>query len=158
MEVWVFCFSVVWKSPILRIWYLGGSDPQDAFFHPHLAPFFSVAATSIGNFLYILPERFQVGIGLGKRFIQVFLYNVMEKPEFFLPTQCFLPSVQIRLPWWLNGKESACQAGNVGSIPGWGRFPGGVMNGYPHQYSGLENPMDRGAWRALVHGVVRSWT
>ena len=59
-----------------------------------------------------------MGIGLGKRFIQVFLYNVMEKPEFFLPTQCFLPSVQIRLPWWLNGKESACQAGNVGSIPG----------------------------------------
>ena len=46
---------------------------------------------------------------------------------------------------------------DVGSIPGSGRFPGGG-NGNPLQYSHQENPMDRGAWWAIVHGVAKSWT
>ena len=46
---------------------------------------------------------------------------------------------------------------DVGSIPGWGRFPGGG-HGSPLQCSCLESPMDRGAWRATVHRVVKSWT
>ena len=53
------------------------------------------------------------------------------------------------------GKESSCTAGDLGSIPGWGRFPGGG-NGKPLQYSSLENPMDRGVWWAAVHGVEKS--
>ena len=52
------------------------------------------------------------------------------------------------------GKESACSAGDAGSIPGSGRSPG-EGNGNPLQFSCLENPMDRGAWRATVHGVTR---
>ena len=44
-----------------------------------------------------------------------------------------------------------------GSIPGWGRSSG-EGNGNPLQYSCLENPMDRGAWWATVHGVSKSWT
>ena len=48
-------------------------------------------------------------------------------------------------------------ARNVGLIPGSGRFPGGG-NGNPLQYSCAENPMDRGAWRAAVHGITQSWT
>ena len=44
-----------------------------------------------------------------------------------------------------------------GLIPGWGRTPG-EENGSPLQYSCLENPMDRGAWRATAHGVTKSWT
>ena len=44
-----------------------------------------------------------------------------------------------------------------GLIPGWGRSPG-EENGSPLQYSCLENPMDRGAWRATAHGVTKSWT
>ena len=51
-------------------------------------------------------------------------------------------------------KESACNAGDVGSIPGLGRSPG-EGNGNPSQYSCLENPMDGGAWWATVHGVVK---
>ena len=53
-----------------------------------------------------------------------------------------------------DGKESACNAGDLGSIPGWGRSPG-EGNGNSLQYSCLENSMDRGAWWATVHGVQR---
>ena len=59
------------------------------------------------------------------------------------------------LPWWFSGKESACQLGDVGSVPGSGRCPG-EGNGSPLQYSYLENSMDRGAWWALVHGVAKN--
>ena len=53
------------------------------------------------------------------------------------------------------GKESACNTGDLGSIPGSpGRSPG-EGNGSPLQYSCLESPMNRGAWQATVHGVAR---
>ena len=55
------------------------------------------------------------------------------------------------------GKESACNAGNTGSDPGWGRCPG-EENGNPLQYSCLESPVDGGAWRAPVHGFQESDT
>ena len=54
-------------------------------------------------------------------------------------------------------KASACNAGDLGSIPGSGRSPG-EGNGNPLQYSCLENPMDGGAWWATVHGVTKSRT
>ena len=61
--------------------------------------------------------------------------------------------------WGLSGgsesKESACNVGFLGLIPGLGRAPG---EGHPLQYSGLDNSMDRGAWKATVHGVAKSWT
>ena len=56
-----------------------------------------------------------------------------------------------------DGKESACNIGDLGSIPGSGRSPR-EGNGNPLQYSCLENPMDTGAWRAAVLGVARSQT
>ena len=56
-----------------------------------------------------------------------------------------------------DGKEPACNAGDLDSIPGSGSSPGGG-NGNPLRYSCLENPMDRGAWRATVHGVAESRT
>ena len=55
------------------------------------------------------------------------------------------------------GKESACSAGNVGSISGSGKFPEGG-HGTVLQYSCLENPMDRGAWQTTVLGVTKSQT
>ena len=61
------------------------------------------------------------------------------------------------LPGGSDGKESACGVGDVGSIPGSGRSPR-EGNGYPFQYSCLENSMDRGAWWARVRGVTKSWT
>ena len=60
-------------------------------------------------------------------------------------------------PGGSGGKESACNAGDPGSIPGSGRFPG-EGNSNPLQYSCLENPMDRGAWPVTVHRVAESDT
>ena len=54
-----------------------------------------------------------------------------------------------------DSKEFACNVGCLGSVPGSGRSPEGG-HGYPLQYSCLENPMVRGAWRATVHGVTES--
>ena len=60
-------------------------------------------------------------------------------------------------PGGSEDKASACNAGDSGSIPELGRYSG-EGNGNPLQYSCQENPMDRGAWRATVHGVAKSQT
>ena len=70
-----------------------------------------------------------------------------------LKIQKFIPICN----FWLSGKELACQAGDVSLIPGLRRFPGGG-NGTLLQYSILENPMDRGALWATVHGATKSQT
>ena len=57
-------------------------------------------------------------------------------------------------PGGSDSKESSCKAGDPSSIPGLGRSPGGG-HGKPRQYSCLENPMDRGAWRAAIMGSQR---
>ena len=67
---------------------------------------------------------------------------------------------QCGLPGWVSGKESTCNAGisgEAGSVPKSERCHGGG-HGNPHQYSFLENLMDRGAWWATVHRVTKSWT
>ena len=69
-----------------------------------------------------------------------------------LPTPIFMG-----FPGVSDSKESAYNMGDLGSIPGLGRSPGGG-HGNPLQYSCLENPMDRGAWWATVHGVEKSQT
>ena len=64
---------------------------------------------------------------------------------------------RVGFPGGSEAKASACNAGDLGSIPGSGRSSG-EGNGNPLQYSCLENPMDRGAWWATVHGVAKSQT
>ena len=72
-----------------------------------------------------------------------------------MPWVFFLMTLRIGLPWWFGSKDSTCNAGDAGDlglISGSGISPGrGHSN--PLQYSCLENPMDRGAWRATVHGL-----
>ena len=63
--------------------------------------------------------------------------------------------VSLGFPGGSDGEESACNAGDLGSIPGSGRSPG-EGNGYPLQYSCLKNSVNRGVWRATVHGVAKS--
>ena len=77
------------------------------------------------------------------------LYNIELVSAIHQQIICFLEW----LPFILPNKESVCSAGDPGSIPGSGRFPG-EGNGNPPQYCCLENPMDRGAWQATIHGVA----
>ena len=60
------------------------------------------------------------------------------------------------LPRWLGGKNSPANAGDEGSISVLGKSPG-EGNGNPLQYSCLGNPMDRGVWQAVVHGISKEW-
>ena len=62
--------------------------------------------------------------------------------------------LQVTFPGGAEVKASACNVGDLGSVPGLGRSPG-EGNGNPLQYSCLENPMDEGAWWATVHGLQR---
>ena len=67
---------------------------------------------------------------------------------------CYVAKLLHGFPVSSAGKESTCNAGDPGSIPGLGRSPG-EGNDDPLQYSCLENPRDRGVWQVTVHGVIR---
>ena len=77
------------------------------------------------------------------------------------PTEVnYLPQHHVaykEVPGGSDHKESTCNVRDMDSLPGLGRPPGGG-NGNPLQYSSLENPMDRGAWRGTVHSVAQSQT
>ena len=75
-------------------------------------------------------------------------------PGFNLWSGNYIPHAVLGFPGSSVSKESACNAGDLGSIPGSERSPG-EGNGNPFQYSCLENPMGRGAWQATVHGVTK---
>ena len=98
-------------------------------------------------------------------FVELFFWLVFHFIHFLLCSVsclviCWLLNFAIYflgLPWWLSSKESACNAGDSGSIPEPGRSPGGG-NGYPLQYSCLAHSMDSRAWRAAVRGVAKSRT
>ena len=66
-------------------------------------------------------------------------------------------AIMLGFPGGLDGKESACNVGDPGSIPVLGRSLGDG-NGNSLQYSCLENSMDREAWQATVHGIAKCWT
>ena len=74
-----------------------------------------------------------------------------------MPASLKYLTIPPRFPGSSKGKESACNAGDPGLIPGLGRSPG-EGNGNLLQYSCLENSMDGEAWWATVHGVANSWT
>ena len=82
--------------------------------------------------------------------------DILRKSRIF----CLITLRQLTVvgfPGSLDGKASAYNAGDLGSIPGSGRSPGDG-SGNPLQYLCLENPMDQGAWWATVHGVAKSQT
>ena len=74
-----------------------------------------------------------------------------------IPGPFWVVAIVMGFPGGSHSTKSACNAEDLGLIPGLGRSPG-EGNGNPLQYSGLENPMDRDAWQATVHEVTKSWT
>ena len=78
-----------------------------------------------------------------------------SRPDMFHDVTALAPGDHQVLEVLLNWYRIICNTGDPASIPGWGRSPG-EGNGNPLQFSGLDNPMDRGAWRAAVHGVAKS--
>ena len=74
-----------------------------------------------------------------------------------MPIELFVTEYLIELKFGSDGKESACNAGDLGSISESGKSTGGG-NGNPLQYSCLGNPMDRGAWQAMVQRLAKSQT
>jgi len=81
------------------------------------------------------------------------LFSKMSQSYLYIYLLSFRVYSHAELPWWLSGKESACNAGDLDLIPGLERSPG-EGNGNPLQYSCLENPMDR-VWQATVPGVTK---
>ena len=69
----------------------------------------------------------------------------------------YLLKQKMGFPVGSDGKDSACNAGGLGSILGLGRYPG-EGNGYPLQYSCLEDSLERGAWWATANGITKSQT
>ena len=97
-----------------------------------------------------------MAVGVGSGWVHLIYYILGTEVQWLLALTIAL----LGLPWWLSGKETACNAGatgDVGSIPGSGKSPGGG-HGNPLQYSCLENLMDRRAQWATVHGVAKSRT
>ena len=110
---------------------------------------------SLPSFLkwrYFYAEIISTGIQNKLIYIKLFHYLNEQKERIHI-----IIAFLWGFPGGSDGKESACNAGDQDSIPGWGRSPGGG-NGNPLQYSCLENPMDRGVWWATVHGVAKSRT
>ena len=87
-----------------------------------------------------------------------YLISFYEKQSIFHKDDTFSILISsLGFPSDSDGKESACSAGDSGSIIGSGKSPG-KGNGDPLQYSFLENSMHRGIWRATIYGVTNSWT
>ena len=105
----------------------------------------------------LVADELQVSVPPKSKYAYILRQSTLSTAVNGRPT--FRPVLYVTdgLPWWLSGKESICSAGDAGdrgSLTGWGRFPG-ERHGTSLQYSCLENPMDREAWWATVHRLPR---
>ena len=104
---------------------------------------------------YLIEPRHLFGEGNGNPFQYSFLGNPMDRGAWWAVVHGVTKNWPgLGFPGGAEVKASACNEGDLGSIPGSGRSPG-EGNGNPLQYSCLENPMDRGALWATVHGSQR---
>ena len=99
----------------------------------------------------MITRLFLTGLAGHRGKLQLGLVFYVEKRKYSTPAHSG------GFPGGSDGKESSCNAGDLSSIPGLGRYPR-EGNGYSLQYSCLENLMNRGAWQAAVHEVTESWT
>ena len=147
---------VVWGLGLFFMW-----TPHQRH-HLHIVSHVQFAAFLVCECLGFPLQR--CSIGWKPLVFFCFLFPLVEETHFLLPTSnvkepwcdgafgtCLFEGVS-KFPCGSSGKESTCNTGDLGSIPGLGRSPG-EGKGYPLQYSGLENPM-----ACIVHGVAKSRT
>ena len=116
--------------------------------HPHLVATLTPPWVSLHQLHWGLGEDFQTSTWSHSPLFETLACGCLLHVAF-----CF----HVTFPGGSDGKESVCKAGAPGSVPGLGRSPGeGNIN--PLQHSCLEDAVDRGAWRATVHGVAKSRT
>ena len=142
---WVFCSCEFWRIWFPAVGYRAGVPVSGGSWG-------LLSAFSAVTFLDSLPLSIKPAVVSG-----VLLMRNLSDPLFYLPLPFFRTCV-IKLGFQValavkNPAASAGYAGSEGSIPGWGRSPAGGHGNSP-QYSCLENPMDRGAWGAIPHGVT----
>ena len=160
-----------WGKSSRRIWPKFGKDRHDSTapleFCPHSCPRVLAADPTIAS------EVAGVDPPCSTRYLCSLSFTIREKGweptrEYILLQRIWIPILQYFLlkysiycsgsfPDDSESEKSACNAGYPGLIPGLGRSPG-EGNGYPFQYSCLENSIDRGAWWATVHGVTKNQT
>ena len=126
--------------------YILNTNPIKYIIHKYFLPFHRLPFHSVGCVLWCREHRFI----LQEDFMRFGEVGVEGR----IQTTCNFYSAELGFPGGSDGKELACNAGDPGSIPGLGRSPG-KGNGYPCQYSYLENAMDRGTWQAIVHRVTK---
>ena len=126
---------------------------SSVFIHRSDAKYKASAATKYIKF------TFQTLLACGvNTYLVLFKYPGFSYHPFKFTTLLHTPQTRtVIFPHSSVGKETAWKAGDPGWIPGLGRSPA-EGNGNPFRYSRLENPMDRGAWQARVHGVTKSLT
>ena len=121
---------------------------------------FSFLSTSSQRFLQSPPPHCLVVVFMEKmdKVVSVVICIYLLEILMFIQSKTTLCYIWIRgFPRGSVGKESTCNAGDMGSVPGSRRSPVGGCGNRP-QYPCLENPMDRGAWQTTVHGVAKSRT
>ena len=159
--IWFCCCSVTKSCPVL-------CDSKDCstsvssvlHYLSELLKFMSIELVMLINHLIVSPPSpFAFDLSPHQGLFQWvgFSHQVAKALELQLKLQSFQFKVEMGFPSGSDGKESACNAGDLGSIPGLGRSPR-EGNDNPLQYTCLENPMGRGAWQATVQGVTKNWT
>ena len=147
VNVFVYVLSKRFKHRLTLLFFLNKNKISCLFFFIH--SFHLIYNTSRASFQ--VREHRSVRLSLMDTCLSIFS----------LPRNCRVESFPLvgflGLPGGSDGTESACNAGDPGSIPGSGRSPG-QGNGDPFQDSCLKNSTDRGAWRGSVHGVAEDWT
>ena len=134
------------------LWMNSTIDHMVLSFLTSIVTFFLIFVSVILSFCFLCPGLNWLTLSIGKDFH-------IELWHLYTSLFCYWSAVSVSegLPCSSKGKESVCNVGDQGLIPGSGRSSG-EGNGKPLQYSCLENAMDRGVSRATVCGVAKSWT
>ena len=138
---------IIWNLRVIQKTQIQKYYPEDKL---------ETKGTISGTFFWVFYFCLRSLLAISSKNISYLIFKIL-KTEFTEASQTVLDQSPLVTALHTDGKASSCNVGDPGSIPGSGRSPG-EGNGNPFQHSCLENPMDRGAWCAAVHGATKSQT